>query len=87
MRSDIFTKNYPGPLFEKHASKFVGVDKYMVHAHDAHKGRVLEVNCEGHESGPGSEEKGSVVSEDDVEDTDDSGIGYYVRVMSTVIGS
>eukprot|EP00957_Ditylum_brightwellii_P017501 1318644-Ditylum_brightwellii.AAC.1 len=42
MRSDIFTKNCPGPLFEKHASKFVGLDEYMVHAHDAHKGRVSE---------------------------------------------
>eukprot|EP00957_Ditylum_brightwellii_P161449 12292592-Ditylum_brightwellii.AAC.1 len=75
MRSDIFTKNCPGPLFEKHTSKFVGVDEYMVHAHDTHKGRVLKVNCEGHKSGPGSEEKGSVRTEDDVEDTDDSDIG------------
>ena len=29
MRSDIYTKNLPGPLFEKHGSKFVGKDQYM----------------------------------------------------------
>jgi hypothetical protein len=29
MRSNIFTKNLPGPLFEKHGSKYVGNDQYM----------------------------------------------------------
>jgi hypothetical protein len=29
MRSDIYTKNLAGPLFEKHASKFDGKDEYM----------------------------------------------------------
>ena len=29
MRSDIYTKNLPGPLFEKHGSIFVGKDQYM----------------------------------------------------------
>ena len=29
MRSDIFTKNLAGPLFDKHGSKFVGYDQYM----------------------------------------------------------
>ena len=29
MRSDIYTKNLAGPLFEKHGSKFVGKDEYM----------------------------------------------------------
>jgi hypothetical protein len=29
MRSDIYTKNLPGPIFEKHGSKFVGNDQYM----------------------------------------------------------
>ena len=35
--TDLFTKNLFGPLFEKHASVYVGVDKYMqyVYAHDA----------------------------------------------------
>ena len=27
--ADIFTKNTPGPVFEKHIRKFVGDDKYM----------------------------------------------------------
>jgi hypothetical protein len=27
MTSDLFMKNLLGPLFEKHASEFVGVDK------------------------------------------------------------
>ncbi len=30
MTSDIYTKNLPGPLFDKHGSKFVGADEYMV---------------------------------------------------------
>ena len=29
MSSDIFTKNTPGPLFEKHIKKYVGEDEYM----------------------------------------------------------
>jgi hypothetical protein len=29
MTSDVFTKNLPGPLFEKHIKAFVGEDKYM----------------------------------------------------------
>jgi len=40
MTSDLFTKNLHGPLFERHASKFVGVDEYM--RHENHEGRVLE---------------------------------------------
>jgi hypothetical protein len=27
--SDIYTKNLPGPLFEKHGAKFVGEDQYI----------------------------------------------------------
>ena len=42
--TDLFTKNLFGPLFEKHASVYVGVDKYMqyVHAHDAVGVRQLQ---------------------------------------------
>ena len=29
MRSDIFTKNLPGPLFEKHGAKYFGDDQYV----------------------------------------------------------
>jgi histone deacetylase 1/2 len=29
MPSDLFTKNLPAPLFEKHASRYVGIDEYM----------------------------------------------------------
>jgi hypothetical protein len=29
MKSDIFTKNLPGPLFEKHGANFLGEDEYM----------------------------------------------------------
>jgi hypothetical protein len=32
MTADLFTKNLPGPLFEKHASEYVGKDKYHVEA-------------------------------------------------------
>jgi len=39
MTSDIFTKNLAGPLFNKHASAFVGEDEYM---HVTHEGRVSE---------------------------------------------
>ena len=28
MTADLFTKNLSGPLFEKHASEYVGKDKY-----------------------------------------------------------
>jgi hypothetical protein len=38
--ADLFTKNLPGPLFDKHASSFVGRDEYMKKAPDpaaAHK--------------------------------------------------
>eukprot|EP00957_Ditylum_brightwellii_P139064 10599266-Ditylum_brightwellii.AAC.2 len=84
MWSDIFTKNCAQPLFQKHASKFVGVNEYMVHDHDTPKGRVLEVSCEAHDNGPGSEVNESVVSEIDIDDSD---IGCYVQVMSSVIGS
>ena len=34
--SDLFTKNLFGPLFEKHASVYVGVDKYMQYVNDSH---------------------------------------------------
>ena len=37
-KSDIFTKNLPRPLFEKHGSNFFGVDEYMSPNH----GRVSE---------------------------------------------
>ena len=30
-KSDIFTKNLSGPLFEKHGSKWFGVDEYCKH--------------------------------------------------------
>ena len=29
MPSDLFTKNLPAPLFEKHASRYVGFNEYM----------------------------------------------------------
>jgi len=58
MSRDLFTKNLAGPLFDKHAQKFVGHDEYMKQRGDAewieevhygaHKGRVLESNCESH---------------------------------------
>eukprot|EP00957_Ditylum_brightwellii_P188132 14322432-Ditylum_brightwellii.AAC.1 len=70
MRSDIFIKNCPGPLFEKHASKFVGVDEYMQALHGTPKGRVLEVNCEGHDNEP--------VTQSCVNDGHDSDIGTYI---------
>ena len=28
--ADIFTKNLPGPAFEKHIKNFVGEDEYMI---------------------------------------------------------
>ena len=28
--SDLFTKNLPRPTFEKHGSKFFGIDEYMM---------------------------------------------------------
>jgi hypothetical protein len=52
MSSDIFTKNCPGKLFDKHIQKFVGYDEYMmangVLEHGTHKGRVLQSSCESH---------------------------------------
>jgi hypothetical protein len=33
--SDLLTKNLPGPLFEKHASVFCGVDEYMQYEQQA----------------------------------------------------
>jgi hypothetical protein len=30
--SDMFTKNLPGPMFEKHAAVYVGLDEYMQYA-------------------------------------------------------
>ena len=32
MTPDLMTKNLPGPLFEKHASEYVGEDEYFVEA-------------------------------------------------------
>ncbi len=29
-KADIFTKNTPGPVYEKHICKFVGDDEYMM---------------------------------------------------------
>ena len=39
MSSDLFTKNLPGAIFEKHARKFVGEDKYFTNPQDA-SGRI-----------------------------------------------
>eukprot|EP00957_Ditylum_brightwellii_P205908 15345960-Ditylum_brightwellii.AAC.1 len=74
MCADIFTKNCPGPLFEKHASKFVGVDCYFRGDAKAgtHKGRVSEVNCEDLGSG----------THFDIESYDS-----YLNIMSSVVTS
>eukprot|EP00957_Ditylum_brightwellii_P043366 3287931-Ditylum_brightwellii.AAC.1 len=47
---DIFTKNCAEPVFDKHARKFVGQDKYMVLCRGTPKGRVVEIGCEHHDS-------------------------------------
>ena len=53
--SDLFTKNLPGPAFEKHAVAFVGHDEYMT---SSNQGRVLDSDCsdESSESNIGSKE-------------------------------
>eukprot|EP00957_Ditylum_brightwellii_P024708 1866610-Ditylum_brightwellii.AAC.1 len=50
MISDIFTKNCAGHVFDKHASKFLGQDAYMMPCHGTPKGRVLETACKHHGS-------------------------------------
>jgi hypothetical protein len=40
--SDLLTKNLPGPLFEKHASVFCGVDEYMQYEQQAAAGAAAK---------------------------------------------
>ena len=39
MTADIYTKNLPGPLFEKHGSTFYGEDEYYVKSEKARASR------------------------------------------------
>ena len=74
MESDIFTKNCARPLFEKHATKFVGHDEYMAVSmdHGTPKGRVSEVECCEYHGGT-------------YEDIEVSNHHEYVTIMESIV--
>ena len=76
MTADLFTKNLPGPLFEKHTSEYVGKDEYYKHRKRI-KGRVPSVSKEVRDE--------ATISKNE---TNLSGIdSEYYRVWNSIIES
>ena len=76
MTADLFTKNLPGPLFEKHTSEYVGKDEYYKHRKRI-KGRVPSVQKEVRDE--------ATISKNE---TNLSGIdSEYYRVWNSIIES